>query len=342
MRWVLLIFAFASCSEVAGQWCCAQIRPTWPGATLLSCWCSVRDEVGTGSWSPETVYWAYVTLWGGYFALIFKWQDTHQKVKSLVYSHRTGRGWIWGVWLSCHLEAPWTGGWERWRGVLCNLHPHHSGHFPDAGHAPGPLWTLTSQTNECPCVWGTHLLRSCWFPTLCRAWRNQSVYFCCLKTAYLTKNVLDLHNITCEKLNRHTSPREWKHIVNVLDVLIPYLYNLHKVHGSLGFTSEFFMCRHYPHHFQHVWRLFHAHVQSLSLHSNHHWLKSPNISFFCFCTWPAFSKATSFPLFNLLEGLFSPFIFRCAIHLEIILVHGMIYGGVDSPPQNTQLVQLIY
>ena len=224
----------------------------------------------------------------------------------------------------------------------CNLHPYHSVHLPDAGHTPGPQWTLTSQTNECPCVWGTHLLRSCWFPTLCRAWRNQSVYFCCLKTAYLTKNVLDLHNITCEKLNRHTSPREWKHIVNVLDVLIPYLYNLHKVHGSLGFTSEFFMCRHYPHHFQHVWRLFHAHVQSLSLHSNHHWLKSPNISFFCFCTWPAFSKATSFPLFNLLEGLFSPFIFRCAIHLEIILVHGMIYGGVDSPPQNTQLVQLIY
>ena len=171
-RWVLLIFAFASCSEVAGQWCCAQIRPTWPGATLLSCWYSVRDKVGTGSWSPETVYWAYVTLWGGYFALIFKWQDTHQKVKSLVYSHRTGRGWIWGVWLSCHLEAPWTEGWERRRGVLCKLHPHHSGHFPDAGHAPGPLWTLTSQMNECPCVWGTHLLRSCWFLTLCRAWKK--------------------------------------------------------------------------------------------------------------------------------------------------------------------------
>ena len=30
----------------------------------------------------------------------------------------------------------------------CNLHPSHSVHLPDAGHTPGPQWTLTSQMNE--------------------------------------------------------------------------------------------------------------------------------------------------------------------------------------------------
>ena len=122
MRWVLLIFAFASCSKVAGQWCCAQIRPTSPGSTLLSCWCSVRDEVGTGSWSSGTVYWAYVTLWGGYFALISKWQDTHQKIKSLVYSHRTGRGLRCVVVLSPGSTLNWRVGEEEGSpGVTCNF-----------------------------------------------------------------------------------------------------------------------------------------------------------------------------------------------------------------------------
>ena len=170
---------------MAGQWCCAQIRPTSPAATLLSHWWSVRYEVGTGSQSPGTVYWAYVTLWGGYFALISKWQDTHQKVKSLVHSHRTGRGWVWGVWLSRPWQHPQLEGGRGGGESGCNLHPHHSAHLSDAGHALGPLWTLTSQTNKCPCVWGTHLLRSCWFPILCRARKkiNLLIYFCCLKKA---------------------------------------------------------------------------------------------------------------------------------------------------------------
>lgn len=136
-RWVLLIFAFASGSEVAGQWCCAQIRPTSPAATLLSHWWSVRYEVGTGSQSPGTVYWAYVTLWGGYFVLISKWQDTHQKVKSLVHSHRTGRGWVWGVWLSHPWQHPQLEGGRGGRESGYNLHPHHSAHLSDAGHALG-------------------------------------------------------------------------------------------------------------------------------------------------------------------------------------------------------------
>jgi len=145
-------------------------------------------------------------------------------------------------------------------------------------------------------------------------------------------------------LDRHTSPRKWKHIVNVLDVLILYLYNLYKVHESLGLTWFLHVQVLCPHHLQHAWRLSHAHVQSLSLHGNHPWFKSPNISFSCFCTWLAFSKATSFPHHKLLEGLIFPFTFRCTIHLEIILTYGVRYGGgqCQFPPEDIQLAYLIY
>ena len=118
--------------------------------------------------------------------------------------------------------------------------------------------------------------------------------------------------------------------MNVLDVLILYLYNLYKVHESLGLTWFLHVQVLCPHHLQHAWRLSHAHVQSLSLHGNHPWFKSPNINFSCFCTWPAFSKATSFPHHKLLEGLIFPFTFRCTIHLEIILTYGVRYEGGGS------------
>ena len=71
------------------------------------------------------------------------------------------------------------------------------------------------------------------------------------------------------KVEQTYKSKKRKHIVNVLDVLILYLYNLYKVHESLGLTWFLHVQVLCPHHLQHAWRLSHAYVQSLSLHGNH-------------------------------------------------------------------------
>ena len=49
------------------------------------------------------------------------------------------------------------------------------------------------------------------------------------------------------------------------------------------------------------------------------------------------------PPCKLLEGLISPFTFRCTVHLEIILTYGVGYGGgCQFPPEDIQLPYLIY
>lgn len=199
-------FLFASGAEVAGQWCCAQTRPTSHAATPSLQLVISQGLVGDRDLEPRDIYWTYVSLWG---VLISKWQGTHQKVKSLVYSHRTGRGWVLRcvVVLSPGSTLNWRVGEEREVMVQPASLPTQST-FPMLVTLQIHEWTLTSQTNEFE-----EPISGVADSLLCRAWRNQSVYFCCLKQPYLTKSVLDLHNITCEKLNEHTSPRKWESIL---------------------------------------------------------------------------------------------------------------------------------